>query len=125
MAQTILLFDISEEKKKSIQAVCQPLGIQVRQVPPKDCSQSLGVLAGIQGFTKKKMSGQGTALPGEMLVFSGVDSDQVDRFLEAYRSCGIAPVRLKAVLTPYNINWTPGQLYAELQREHEMRERIL
>ena len=120
MAQTILLFETEKEKTMTIQAICKQLPITCKQIPPNDYAQPLGALAGIQGFSRKKTASSllQPALPAEMLVFSGMNGHQVDTFLAAYRSKKIAPIGLKAVLTPFNIQWTPLQLFQELQKEH-------
>ena len=36
---------------------------------------------------------------------------------QEYKSMNIEPVRLKAILTIYNINWTLGELITELIKE--------
>jgi hypothetical protein len=48
-----------------------------------------------------------------------MNSGQVDDFLAAYRETGLAPVALKAVVTPGNIRWNAQELFRELLREHE------
>lgn len=56
--------------------------------------------------------------PVEMLVLCGLEEGDLDRFLKAYRKAEIAPVPLKAVLTPYNVSWTAEKLFGELMAEH-------
>ena len=53
-----------------------------------------------------------------MLVFSGLTSDDIDEFLASYKKSMLPPINLKAVITMYNINWTPEALYSELLKEH-------
>ena len=121
MSQTILLFEISNEKKQRLTKLCRTLSIQAKYISPKDYKQPLGALAGIQGMPKKTLTQKNTApgqsLGAEMLVFSGMNSKQVDDFLEAYKHQNLSPIRLKAILTPYNIRWTPLQLLEELKEE--------
>lgn len=118
MAQTILLFEIGKEKERGVAEICKKLEIRSINIQPKDYGQKLGFLAGVQGFSKEKSIYQGSAFPMEMLVFSGMDSDCVDVFLDAYKSSGLKPIPLKAVLTPHNIFWTPKELFAEIFKEH-------
>jgi hypothetical protein len=119
MSQKILGFRISQEKHAALQGICARLGIELVDVAQRDYAQKLGALAGIKGFPKEKTIYNGPVLPAEMLVFSGMNSGQVDDFLAAYRETGLAPVALKAVVTPGNIRWNAQELFRELLREHE------
>ena len=104
MAQTILLFRINRDKYAVIQNVCRTLGIRIIDVARKDYSQKLGTLAQIQGFTREAKKYDGPEFPAEMLIFSEMNSDQVDVFL--------------AVITGNNIFWTAERTQKELLREH-------
>lgn len=135
MPQTILLFEISNEKKQPLTQLCRRLSIQTKFIFPKDYQKPLGTLAGIQGFSKKNIGiGSKAASPletqfsqnmpeirlnAEMLVFSGMNTSQVDLFLDAYKQQGLPRIGLKAILTPYNVRWTPVQLCQELKQEQE------
>jgi hypothetical protein len=120
MGQTVLCFRLSKEKEQAVGIVCRKLGIRQRKVTGGEYNQKLGYLAGIAGFNKEPGDSVKGALSGEMLVFSGIDSDGVDAFLAAYKQTGAAPIGLKAVLTPHNVFWSVEQLYQELMKEHVM-----
>ena len=106
MAQTILLFRINRDKYAVVQNVCRTLGIRIIDVARKDYSQKLGTLAQIQGFTREAKKYDGPEFPAEMLIFSEMNSDQVDVFLAEYKKAGVEPIALKAVITGNNIFWT-------------------
>ena len=118
MAQTILLFRINRDKYAVIQNVCRTLGIRIIDVARKDYFQKLGTLAQIQGFTREAKKYDGPEFPAEMLIFSEMNSDQVDAFLAEYKATGLPPVALKAIVTPYNVSWTADALLRELMKEH-------
>ncbi|MCC8168765.1 MAG: DUF3783 domain-containing protein, partial [Clostridiales bacterium] len=99
--------------------ICKSQEIRASQVLPADYRQPLGYLAKIKGFTREKAFYRGDKFPDEMMVFSGIDSESLDRFLDAYRASGAVPIDRKAVLPLHNINWTPKQLFAELTKEHQ------
>ena len=63
------------------------------------------------------------AFTGEMLVFCGFASDDLDSFLQGYKQTGVPRVDLKAVLTQYNADWTPKKLFEELSKEREAFEK--
>ena len=101
-----------------IQNVCRTLGIRIIDVARKDYSQKLGTLAQIQGFTREAKKYDGPEFPAEMLIFSEMNSDQVDAFLAEYKKAGVEPIALKAVITGNNIFWTAERTQKELLREH-------
>ena len=116
--QTILLYHMEKTKEMQIRQLCKRLSITVKTVQRADYSQSLGYLAGIAGFARKNAVYLGNELPAEMLVFSGMTSEQIDLFLAEYRKMGISPSACKAVITPVNIFWNAGNLAEELLKEH-------
>ena len=113
----VLVFHMERAKEKQIRLLCRRLNIEVVKVVARDYQQKLGSLAGIVGFAKEPVT-DGVELDGEMMIFSGMDSAAMDRFLAEYRKNGIEPVSLKAVITPHNIFWTAEEVYRELEREH-------
>lgn len=118
MAQTILVFGLKKEKLMAVRQTAQRNTIQIKAINRKDYSQKLGALAEIQGFSKEKKIYTGPDFPLEMIIFSGMDSNQVDTFLADYKKTGAPSVPLKAILTPHNIFWTADALFQELWKEH-------
>ena len=118
MAQIILTFGLGKEKIKVVRSIAQKNRIQIKEISRKDYNQKLGALAGIQGFAKEKAIYNGPDFPLEMIVFSGIDSAQIDSFLADYKQTGAQPVPLKAIITPQNIFWTVETLFKELWKEH-------
>ena len=129
MGAKVLMFQVAMEKRIPLVKLCGELGIEAVTVDRKNYGQPLGVLAGITGFSERMNGDSGKknraagaemmrAMMGEMLVFSGMPEETLDQFLAAYKKAGIAPVALKAVLTPHNIRWTPEELFQELFKEH-------
>ena len=114
----VLLFHINKDKLSQINALCKKMGLQAVTVERRQYNESLGALAGIQGFSSSGKGYTGTDFPMEMMVFSGIPSDELDTLLAAYRREGIPPVPLKAILTPHNLFWTAGKLYEELMKEY-------
>lgn len=113
-----ITFSYKRDKYAVIQNVCRTLGIRIIDVARKDYSQKLGTLAQIQGFTREAKKYDGPEFPAEMLIFSEMNSDQVDAFLAEYKKAGVEPIALKAVITGNNIFWTAERTQKELLREH-------
>ena len=83
--QKILLFSETEKKVEKIKVLCKTLGISVQQVEKSDYGQKLGAIAGITGFKKDGSRYSGADFPAELLVFSGINSSQMDIFLAEYK----------------------------------------
>ena len=118
MAQFILMFGLDKNKEVAVRTVAATIGATVVAVPYKDYSQKLGTLAKVQGFSRDKTVYSGPDFPEEMLVFSGMNSVQVDTFLAKYKKQGVPAIGLKAIITPNNVFWTPEALFKELLKEH-------
>ena len=118
MSQTILCFHLSKDKDSGIADICRRFGIRQKRIALRDYGQKLGYLAGIQGFAREAGNYTKPELQAEMLVFSGMDSEQVDTFIAAYKEAGLTPIGLKAIVTSHNIFWSAEQLYRELVQEH-------
>lgn len=52
----------------------------MQQVEKSDYGQKLGAIAGITGFKKDGSRYSGADFPAELLVFSGINSSQMDIF---------------------------------------------
>ena len=116
----ILLFHVNIFKQGSIRELCREQGIAVSVVSDSDLDKTIGVLAGMKNLKGAAGTGKTVPFDDEMMVFCGMnDPGQLDRFLEEYRKREIQPIALKAVITPYNMRWTPGRLCAELKKEQQ------
>ncbi len=113
----ILLHIPDEEKKKKIENLCRSLKQPVIQVTTADAGRTIGSLLG--GKKEQMPVGSLYQLP-EIIIFAGLPDMILDRFLALYKTAGIEPVQLKAVVTRHNIGWTLKDLAAELKKEHEM-----
>lgn len=118
MAQTLLTFELNKETDLSVQKICQSLGIQKIDIAQKDYAQSLGCLAGVSGFSRSRTSYTGGPFSQEMIVFSGMNSGQLDTFLAEYTKTGLPDIGLKAIITMHNVFWTAEALFHALKKEH-------
>lgn len=140
----ILLFSIAKDKRAAIEDLCGNLGWQAVEIPRQRYGEPLGALVGmpvgpaaggsdgeagrpgVGPAGAQKTPGkegrpgvyQAMGFPAEMLVLCGLEDGDLDRFLKAYREAGIAPVPLKAMLTPFNVSWSAEKLFGELMAEH-------
>lgn len=121
-SKKLLLIQVGGQKLSEIQQLCRTLEIQTIVVESKDFGKPLGHLAQIAGIqppskTDSYAKTDSIMPPVEMMVFCGLTSEALDTFLAAYRNAGIAPIGLKAVITPANIRWDVYMLCRELMQE--------
>ena len=97
---TILLYNLDNPRGAKIRRMCLSLRLRTALVPRESYGLPLGELA--EG-----------AVPETPYDGDGFDDEM------AFRRQKLAPVRLKAVLTPTNREWDSVALHAELCRERQ------
>ncbi len=120
----ILMHVSSEAKALAVEKVASELGETIQKVSSEDLPRSiLSIFTGkFEGGPKEKEAAKAKipvlyAMP-EVLVFVAFSMEKLDDFLSLYRKTGEEPVKLKAVTTPTNIQWTLYDLIEELKKEH-------
>lgn len=136
MNNRLIMYNINNiEKEKQLKELCNRLNIQTKRLNGKDTDKALAILAGVNakagngmhanikngniktGSNLSTKSGNMPMILPEIIIFSGITDEELDTFLKEYKSMNIDPIRLKAILTIYNINWTFGELITELIKE--------
>ncbi len=118
MKQAVLLcYNLAPEKAQKIRLAAMRLKIRVRPVAKEEYGQTLAALCGMEETTDAAYGGAG--FEDEMLVMANFPAAMMNTFLGLFRRMGIAPVALKAILTPTNAQWDSEKLHAEIASEHE------
>ena len=118
MKQPVLLcYNLSGEKMQKIQLAAMRLRIRVRPVEEDEYAQTVAALCGLEEKTDAAYVGAG--FEDEMLVMANFPAGMMNAFLGLFRRMGIAPVALKAMLTPTNAAWDSEKLHAEIAGEHQ------
>ncbi len=113
----LLMYNLSPARQGAVRMLCARLKIRARAVEASEYKEKLGALAGMEEKRNEPFSGEPFA--DEMLLMAGFAPQTLDALLRAFRSYRVAPVALKAVLTPVNAEWDSVRLHEELLREHE------
>ena len=118
MKQPVLLCNnLSGEKMQKIRLAAMRLKIRVRPVEEDEYAQTVAALCGLEEKTDAAYVGAG--FEDEMLVMANFPAGMMNAFLGLFRRMGIAPVALKAMLTPTNAAWDSEKLHAEIAGEHQ------
>ncbi len=117
---SVLVFNIHDpEKQTAIRLLSLRLGIRCLEVPPE--GQGLTLEALLDGAVGGAPAAE-TPFTEEMMLLSSLPSDAFNTLLDTLRREGRS-VRLKAVVTEHNRNWTASRLHRELSAEAEAMER--
>lgn len=118
MKQPVLLcYNLSGEKMQKIRLAAMRLRIRVRPVEEDEYAQTVAALCGLE--EKADAAYVGAGFEDEMLVMANFPAGMMNAFLGLFRRMGIAPVALKAMLTPTNAAWNSEKLHAEIAGEHQ------
>ncbi len=109
---------MEEAKGKRIEQVCASLQMGVHYVQPDEYLESLGALAGMQGFTKKGAMACDAVFGDEMVLFCELLPKEIHKVLDSLRSNGVS-LSLKASLTRHNVHWNSLQMHKETLEEQK------
>ena len=106
-----------------MKSVLVRMGIRIRNIGPDQVMETVGYLAGMEGFQPRDTDGSADKslpeIPVEMMVLKQFSNRRLDELLMNLRKAGVPKIALKAVLTEHNSAWTFYHLYEELKEEHE------
>ncbi len=122
MAKTkelVLLYQFhDEDRRRSIQRILSSLNIPCRVLPADSWKQRVGQLLGGKTFQSADASDESFDFPHEVMILSQIKGKRLDQVLKAMKDAEVAPVRYKAVVTPFNTLWTLRRLCETMQKEH-------
>ena len=124
MNPQILLYNFMNDMRTlQIRHYLTAMGCDIKEVTAPEFLETLGYLFGIPGFPKNPAFNLGQNFSEEMMVMKDFSGDQIDHFLNFFRTMHLQPVALKAVLTPVTQHWNSIQLFQELKKEHAALKR--
>ncbi|MBE6837152.1 MAG: DUF3783 domain-containing protein [Ruminococcus sp.] len=113
----LMFYGKNDEKISRISNLCERFGFSFRNVSSEEANQTVGFLAGFNGFPGNNEKAENPP-ENECIVFSSVERETLDRFLTEMRNNELR-VTLKAMITPHNQKWKLCDLITELEREHK------
>lgn len=117
--EKILLYTTDNIKYEKISSLCRSLNIGLQKLTQKDIGCTLASISSGSPKQAKDASVPPLYSQSELMIFSGLSNDKLDIFLERYKKEGMQPVRLKAIVTPFNCMWSIYDLTKELIKENK------
>lgn len=116
----LLIHINSSQKREQIQSLAKRLNQEIRTFSATEYDMTLAsLLKGDKPKSKPKLPPL-YVMP-DIIIFSGLRDMELDKFLDEYKKADIAPSPLKAVVTPYNLNFKIGELTEHLKAEAATR----
>lgn len=117
----VLYYVQDDNKRIQLEVLCMGMSLQAKRLKTSDLNMQVGVLAGMKGIKPLNVDAEEKApaifcMP-EVIIFAGVSDKVLDEFLASYKNIGLAPIKLKAVATPRNVEWTLYHMVRELAQE--------
>lgn len=115
----IYLYIPDEDKREGIISLCEKLMLSYSYLASADINKSIAEITDIKLPNNKKSNAKAPALYflPELMLFNAVPDALLDKFFDEYKKAGIPKVKLKAVVTPYNLSWTLYELAEHLKEE--------
>lgn len=108
----------NDTKAAKLKAVLIRMGIRIKNISPDQMGQTIGYLAGFDGFEELKQE-ECPDVEEEILVMKNFSNSRIDELLLNLRRAGVPKIDLKAVITDTNCKWKFHDLYLELKKEHD------
>lgn len=118
----LVMYHVEDDNKRiQLEVLCMGMALRSKQLRASDLNEQVGVLAGIKraGSLDKQAAEKAPVIfcMPDVIIFSGVPDKTLDEFLHSYKNLGLAPIKLKAVTTPKNAEWTLYHMIRELAEE--------
>ena len=114
----------SPQQEFKLRQLLTRLGIRWKRVDPRELTQTVGSLAGLDTPASGPAPDSVTPPAESMIVMHQLSDDQINTLLGQIRQSGLR-IDLKAVVTEHNRAWTFLDLAAELRRENTFMQRFM
>ena len=120
MREMVLYYNtVQNPNVAKLKGVLVRMGVRIKNITPEQVTQTVGYLAGIEGYPESEIPEVLPVIEEEMLVMRGFTSRRMDELLMNLRKAGVPKIALKAVVTESNCGWSSYHLYEEIREEHK------
>ena len=117
-------FDSDTSRGASLRAILKELNIPVMEMTYENLNQSVGYLAGLDGYEPADSAYTGKDYTSEFMLICNLPETLLDRFLDAMQADGLR-IDHKAIVTAYNRDTLYYELMDEIANEHDVFQMLL
>ena len=119
----ILLYTKDTDKKQAIEKITKAIDLKFGKLKTNQANDLISSIVGLPTFTAfgtmeetNKKAPALWSMP-ELVLFFGVPDAKLDTFLAEYKKTELERIKLKAIVTPTNLNWSLYYLTEHLKEE--------
>lgn len=119
----ILLYTKDTDKKQAIEKITKAIDLKFGELKANQANDLISSIVGLPTFTAfgtmeetNKKAPALWSMP-ELVLFFGVPDAKLDTFLAEYKKTELERIKLKAIVTPTNLNWSLYYLTEHLKEE--------
>ncbi|WP_312634754.1 DUF3783 domain-containing protein [Oscillibacter sp.] len=122
----IALYNLGENTSRGmrLRSILSGLGIEVLDVLDAELNQTVGYLAGLDGYETAEKPYSGSGVDTEFMLICNLSDALLDRFLAGMQADGLR-IDHKAVVTEYNREMQYHELIDDIAEEHEVFQALL
>ena len=102
-----------------VRTILEHLGIPTETLKNSELNETVGYLAGLDGYEKADQTWDGDSFDTEFMLLCNLPESLLDRFLDEMQENGLR-IDHKAVVTEYNRDAEFHELIEEIQNEHKV-----
>lgn len=120
-AYKVVLYNLGEDSSRGnrVRTILENLGIPTETLEYGELNETVGYLAGLDGYEKADQAWTGDSFDTEFMLLCNLPESLLDRFLDEMQADGLR-IDHKAVVTEYNRESEFHELIEEIQNEHEV-----
>jgi len=122
----VALYNLGEDTSRGVRlrSILSGLGIEVLDVSDTELNQTVGYLAGLDGYEPAEKPYSGSGADTEFMLICNLSDALLDRFLAGMQADGLR-IDHKAVVTEYNRDTQYHELIDDIAEEHEVFQALL
>ena len=122
----VVLYNLGEDTSRGarVRAILAKLNIPAETVTAEQLNETVGHLAGLDGYEAASEKYTGTAPDTEFMLLCNLPEALLDKFLDAMQTDGLR-IDHKAVVTAYNRDMELHELMDDISEEHDVFQALL
>lgn len=125
-AYQVVLYNLDQDSSRGarLRSILADLNIPVQEMTYEHLNETVGYLAGLDGYEVAKSAYSGKEYTAEFMLLCNLPETLLDRFLDAMQDNGLR-IDHKAVVTAYNQDSCYYELMDEIANEHDVFQMLL